>query len=396
MAVQEKHEIIVGLQLGETYAMLTTYTAGMKEPQSLQLHGPEDGNTEDRYALPMPEEVWKAARGLGQPIEKLRDYLDSILTKVCTAGQRGELRICVTVPRLDRLLGERLPKAFELLGIVRRHIWLQDYLTSFYYYAVNQRRDLWNTDVALLEYHHESMVGYILHIDRAKSPALVTVRQAARQPVGKRERDGRSDRDWDRERDRLFFEMLKKVFDGRIVQTAYLVGTYYDRTWAERSFQYLCGGRHAFQGMNLYTKGACYAAMERRGLLRMNDMLFVGEDIVTDNLGMEMRIRGKSGYYPLVTAGVNWYEAHHECEFISDDETQITIVSKPMNGGEEVTHILPLDHFPNRPKRMTRLRMLLYFTDADTCVVEVEDLGFGGLQRSTHRIWKRNIYFRKE
>ncbi len=392
MAAVQQQDIIVGLQLGETHAMLTTYTSGLKEPQSLQLRSSTEENPEDPYAFPVPEEVWKAAKGLGEPIEKLCAFLDQLIAKVCTASQRVNLCICVTVPRLDRLLGERLPQAFELLGIPRRRIWLQDYLSSFYYYAVNQRRDLWNTDVALLEYQHETMLGYVLHIDRSKVPALVTVKLAAKQSVGDRERAGRSDKDWDRERDRLFFELLKKVFEGRSVQTVYLLGTYYDRSWAERSFQYLCGGRHAFQGMNLYTKGACYAAMERTGVLRMGDMLFVGDDIVKSNIGMAMRSRGKDIYYPLVTAGINWYEAHHECEFISDGETAVTLLSKPMTGEEEVQHMLPLDHFPDRPARATRLKMILYFTDAHTCVIEVEDQGFGDLFRSTRRTWKRKIY----
>ncbi len=385
-------ERAVGLQLMEQYAMVTVFAQGMKDPETIRVNKDGESRGEDPYLLPMPEDVWKAAKGQGETIEKLRDYLLQCLRQADVDVMRHNISIMVTVPKLDLLLSERVPQALELLGIPRRQIYLQDHLSGFYYYTVNQRRDLWNSDVALLEYRQDTMLGYVLHVDRTKIPAIVTVSLAAKQTLGERERDGRSDADWNKEKDRLFFELLKKVFEGRGIQTVYLVGNEYDRSWAERSFQYMCGGRHAFQGMNLYTKGACYAAMERAGFLRMGDMLFMGEDIVSENLGMQMRIQGKDTYYPLVTAGVNWYEAHHECQFIVDEENQITILSKPMTGGDEIAHILQLDHFPQRPARATRLKLVLYFTAPHVCVLEIEDMGFGGFFPSSHKRWKRKIY----
>ena len=191
----------------------------------------------------------------------------------------------------------------------------------------------------------------------------------------------------------LISQLLKKVFERRNVVTSYLLGDYFDKNWAERSFQYLCFHRHAFQGKNLFTKGACYAAMERMGLISTPDLLFMGEDIVRENIGMNLRVRGKEVYYPIVTAGVNWYEAHHVCEFIPDEEKTITIITKPMSGGQEVNHVLRLTDFPDRPNRATRLKMTVYFTSAACCTVEVEDEGFGGFYRPSGKRWKRNIYF---
>jgi len=221
----------------------------------------------------------------------------------------------------------------------------------------------------------------------------VTVEKVAEQALDAQVRDGRSEEEWDRERDRLFFELLKKVFERRNVTTSYLMGDYFDKAWAERSFQYLCYHRHAFQGKNLYTKGACYGAMERMGVISNPDMLFMGADIVHENLGMYLRVRGKEIYYPIVTAGVNWYEAHHICEFIPDGEDRITVITKPMKGGQEVRHVLRLKDFPDRPNRATRLRMTVYFVSAKRCVLEVEDLGFGGFYRPSGKKWKREIAF---
>lgn len=387
--IQERNDLILGLQLCEKYAQLTYYNNTMKEPVTVSPGGDEN------YPIEMPGQVWAAACSKEKPLDELTAFLGKTLELVSGMGQIGDIRIMVCVPELVPPLDERIPAAFGQLGIQRKDIFLQDYKSSFYYYTINQKKELWNGDVALLEYQDEIMTGYVLHIDKTTKPALVTVEEAGRQPVRESMREDRTQEEWDKERDRLFFELLKKVFDRRSVVTSYLIGDYFDQSWAARSFQYLCYHRHAFQGKNLFTKGACYAAMERTGILTVPDMLFMGADIIHENLGITMRIRGKEVYYPLATAGVNWYEAHHTCEFIPDGEKSITIITKPMTGGQEVLHILRLTDFPDRPNRATRLRLTVYFISAVCCVVEVEDLGFGGFYRPSGKKWKREIYLER-
>lgn len=244
-----------------------------------------------------------------------------------------------------------------------------------------------------MDYEEESIVGYVLHIDRSTRPAIARAQEVARQPMGDAVRDGRSDQEWKKEKDRLFFELLKKVFERRTISVSYLIGDYFNKSWAERSIQYLCYKRHAFQGKNLYSKGACYAAMERAGLIPGRDILFGGRDMIQRNIGMEMRIRGKDTFYPMISAGINWYEAHHVCEFILNHEREIRIISSPMEPGESIIHGMRLPGLPPRPNRSTRIRLTLYFSSPTTCVVEAEDLGFGGFYRSSGLSWSRTIKF---
>lgn len=386
--IEEKRDLVLGLQLCESYAQLTYYNNTMKEPATVSI----DGESES-YLLPVKPEEWKAAIDKDGALEDLKTLFSRCLERMKALGEIKDVRIMVTVPKLEAPLDERLPRALEELGIERKYIFLQDYKSSFYYYTVNQKRELWTGDVALLEYEEDTMVGYVLHVDKSTKPALVTVEKAASQRMDESIRDGRSEEAWNKEKDRLFFELLKKVFERRNVTTSYLIGDYFDKSWGERSFQYLCYHRHAFQGKNLYTKGACYGAMERMGMITMPELLFMGADIVHENLGMNMRVRGKEMYYPIITAGVNWYEAHHVCEFIPDGEESINIITKPMTGGQEVNHLLRLVDFPERPNRATRLRMTVYFVSALRCRVEVEDLGFGGFYRPSGKKWTREIAF---
>lgn len=423
--IQATNELILGIELNEQYAQITYFHQSVREPMTLGTQADPE-----QYRLPgglrlTADKKWRLFDGEPQaekekpdlcrisgvfericqkkpleenghafePVELLAIYLEQCMAGIRLLTQNTQLQVMVTVKELTEELGSQITEALKRLGVSRKRIYVQDYLSSFYYYTVNQKKELWYQDVALLTYEEEAIVGYVLHIDRSTRPAIARVECVARQSVDDGIRAGRSGQEWNKERDRLFFELLKKVFERRTISVSYLVGDYFNKSWAERSIQYLCYKRHAFQGMNLFSRGACYAAMERAGMIAGREILFGGRDMIEVNIGMDMRIRGKEVFYPMVSAGINWYEAHHVCEFIPDQEREIRIISKPMAQGDQTVHMMRLVGLPNRPNRGTRLRMTVYFTSPSRCHIEVEDLGFGGFYRPSGLTWHREINF---
>lgn len=416
------NELVLGMELNRQYAQITYYHQSVREPVTLGA-----SENQEQALLPMglcPDgsgswQLWdgdasssgggdgvsnlydRIAEGKSiscggrsyEPAELLAIYFQLCLSKLKLLTQGTKLYMMVTVRDLNDQWSSVIVEALEKNGLDRKQIYLQDYLSSFYYYAVNQKKELWNQDVALLTYEEESIVGYVLHIDRSTRPAIARVDRVAQQPMDEKARAGRGEQEWKKEKDRLFFELLKKVFERRTVSASYLMGDYFNKSWAERSIQFLCYKRHAFQGRNLYSRGACCAAMERVGLIADHGIIFGGSDMIERNLGMEMCVRGKETYYPLVSAGINWYEAHHVCEFILNGEREIRVISQPMTPGESVVHTMRLPGMPRRPDRAARVRMTVYFSSAARCHLEVEDLGFGGLYRSSGQVWKREILF---
>ncbi len=423
--VQATNELILGFELNEEYAQMSYFHQSVKEPVTVgRVPGEEEG------LLPLglrqsAQGVWQLWDGVppgeeegedlfqiqdlyrkiergekleyqGQtyePEELLSIYFQTAAGLLKLLLQNARLQVMVTVRTLTQEWSDLIVAALTRAGVNRRDCYMQDYLSSFYYYTVNQKKELWSHDVALVEYVDETVIGYVLEIDRTTRPAVASVKEAARQSFDAAARGTLGEQEWRRERDRLFFEMLKKVFERRNVAVTYLVGDYFERSWAERSIDFLCHKRHAFQGKNLYSRGACYAAMERAGFIADRGILFGGRDMIQVNLGMEMRISGKEKFYPLISAGINWYEAHRSCEFIPDGEREIRITSRPMAEGETVVHRLRLTGLPPRPNRATRLRMTVYFSSPSCCIVEVEDLGFGELYRSSRMTWTRKLMF---
>ena len=385
--MEDEKSTLIGIQISAEGAQVTWYDPSLEEPQTLSLPGEgEDG------LISVPADAWKGAlRGGRFGMQSLGKYMTRLIGMVPGSPSMETLRVCVTVPNLTQEMGEHLIACLEDLGIERKNLFLQDWRTSFYYYVVSMKKELWSGDVAFIRVRNMQMEGSILHIDRTVRPWVVTIQETASADVSDRARGKRSEEDWNKERDRIFYEFLGKLFERRNVTTSYLYGKYFDRSWAERSFQYLTFRRHAFQGQNLFSKGACYSLMIRLGLRQIPDMLFMGVDMVTHNIGMRLRVKGREQYQVLIPAGVNWYEAHSRIEMIPDGESSVTILTTPMEGGETVGRVLRLDHFPDRKNRATRLRMTIYFSSAHRCELEVEDLGFGGITPSSGRVWKRQV-----
>lgn len=67
---------------------------------------------------------------------------------------------------------------------------------------------------------------------------------------------------------------------------------------------------------------------------RVGDYLYAGPDMIEQNMGMQMIIRGHREFYPMISAGVNWYMARAECEFVLDDTSEVIPYSKSMEGEE--------------------------------------------------------------
>ena len=125
-------------------------------------------------------------------------------------------------------------------------------------------------------------------------------------------------------------------------------------------------------------------------MLKKGDYLYHGPDMMEYNIGMNMLIRGNEEYYPMISAGLNWYAAKSEWELGLDDTDCVEICSVHMNGTKK-THTVALTDLPERPNRATRIHMKIEFASKDRCRVILEDLGLGNLYPSSGKRWEAVI-----
>ena len=157
----------------------------------------------------------------------------------------------------------------------------------------------------------------------------------------------------------------------------------------KESLKYLCRNRRVFQGNNLFSKGACLGMQERLNKsAEGSEYIFLGNDKLKANIGMNILRQGEETYLALLDAGVNWYEAAKEFEFYLQDGNEITFIITPLVGKAGMMAQVVLEELTASTVRM---RVRLFLEAENTLVVELEDLGLGELKPASGRVWREKI-----
>lgn len=282
-------------------------------------------------------------------------------------------RLVITLERLSRestsLFSELAPK----LGLMPEQIMLIDRKESFYYFACHQKEELFLHDVYLFDYRGKDISCCRMERNLRTKPQLVTMTEEIRH----------MDRD---HADESFLGILTECFRGHVISAAYLIGDGFEGNWMKQSVSFLCRGRRAFIGKNLYSKGACYAAAVRAGQEEW-PYVYMGDNEMKVNVSLKVLRRGNQEFFTLLRAGDNWYEAVGECEVILAGEPEISFWLQLPNSREAKIEKLTLADLPDRPKRATRLRIHAKPLSDHEVQVQIRDMGFGELFKSSDKTW---------
>lgn len=290
--------------------------------------------------------------------------------------------LMITTPVLTRPMVENIRVACREMGFPRNRCFLQDYEESFYYHTLYQKPEIWSRSVGLFVFDKDEVSYAKLEMDRSTRPVHVGVRRGGHITLHTEYM----------QRDVDFCQFVTESVGSEVYSSIYLVGEGFERDWAEKSVAELCKHqRRVFYGNNLFSKGACYAAKEKTEERNLKGYLYVGNDLVRENVGMEMTVFGTPAYHPLIVSGVNWYEAMGDCEIILDDTRELEFVVSDMENTGKVRYSMPLPGLPDRPAKATRLHIHLEFTAADECRIDVTDMGFGDLYPSSNLTWHETM-----
>ena len=194
------------------------------------------------------------------------------------------------------------------------------------------------------------------------------------------------------ELDLLFGHTVQEALDGGVVSTVFLLGDGFKEGWAKESLKVLCRNRRVFQGNNLYSKGACYAMVERLNPgEEWKKYVYLGADKLKSNIGMKALRRGEDSYYAILDAGTNWYEAASDFDIILESGNTVDFLITPLTGSGVLERTVHLQGIPDRPRGATRLNIHIEMTDVNQASVTIEDLGFGELFPSSGKAWSSTI-----
>lgn len=405
-------ELYIGIDLGEESVILSYFHEGMEQPSTIStITG--SGN----YQLPF---VMAKRIGMGQwtyAQEALRMQeegqgilVDALLQRAANEetveveGKEYEaldlfvlyLKKILTIPtkldisrplaKLVLAVREMKPEYIALFERVRECLKLKesefeviDYKECFYFYSCNQEEKLKQYQVGLFDCQKNEMTYFELSKRNGTKPVVMEIEE---QSLGLLEQDY----------DKKFLLMAQTVLSGKLISAIYFVGDAFDGQWMQESLQYICRGRRAFMGKNLYAMGACYASYLKRGNENWK-YVYLGESEFKMNVSLKVRNRSELEFYTLIEAGENWYHSSKSCEIILDDTNTVDLWLQHPFSREAKIENLELADLPERPNMTTRLCITLHAVSDTEIMIEIRDLGFGDLFPTSKKIWKYTMSF---
>lgn len=270
----------------------------------------------------------------------------------------------------------------QKLGFTEDQIQIQDHRESFYAYVVSQDSSLWKQQVLLFEEEGDGVLCRLLSCGRtAVVPKPVEVAEVF---LGKLPQEHK-------ERDQKFVEMAGEALAGRIVSAVYLIGSGFEGGWMKESLKLVCRSRRAFQGKNLYTRGACYAGVLQRYQDKA-ETIYVSEYKIKESIFIKA-VKGNQAYfYPMLVAGENRYQVSREFRLILEGEDDFLElhVQKPGDRDARVES-LNLAGLSVSAQGRSRLSVSVSAGEEGRIFLRLRDLGWGMIKPASGQEWEYEL-----
>ena len=433
---------ILGMDLDDRYAQISCWLPGEQKPETLSAEA--EG---EEYMIPAvlcrrtDRDVWTYGREALQTAERGEGVLvDNLLSsalqgkKVEAGGEifeatallalfikrslsllggtsRGALRgyrglekadfFMFTFEKVDRQALEMVERVALLLSLPPERVSCQSRAESFFYYNINQPEELWRHLCMICDFGGRTLKTMLFEANHHTRPATVTVSEEEQAsltrhiPEGKEYETKEPSGEMAEEMDKAFLALFQKLSAGKIIDTIYLIGDGFEGNWYQKTLSALCMNRRVFRGNNLYSKGACYGggykAAQKSRQKAGQEYVYLGADMLKVNLGLDAVKRGEDIYFSLLDAGMNWFDARGECDFLLDQDHAFSLRLSPVSGRKARQIVVTLSGVPERPPGTTRIHLTVSCPDAETVKLRMEDKGFGDFFPSSGLAWEESF-----
>lgn len=304
------------------------------------------------------------------------------------AGTEKIEALMITCERMDGVAMAVLDKLAVNLRLKTEQISYQSHQESYYHYVIHQQGELWKEDSMLFAYQGNRMTCYRMECNKKTKPMVILIRREEEEFPSRESLSGKEE-EGNQILDKSFLELSQEKLGMGRVSSVYLIGDDFSEEWLKSSLKFLCDRRRIFLGNNLFSKGACYAMLGRLrpdGVTR--ECVFLGEDKLKSNIGMNVMQRGENSYLALLDAGASWKSATASLEFYLREESVVELLVTNLNSGGRSQIPMELDQLPGE---ISRLRMTLTMTAENMLHAQFTDLGFGEFRPAENRSWERDV-----
>ena len=353
-----------------------------------------DGYFVDRLVSLAKEETVKIGDEELKPSALIALFMKRTLSIVSFSFPTNKIvSFMVTVENLDENMVKVLSEAVASLNLKTNNVFFQSHTESFYNYNIYQPDDLWKREVLLFDFSGEKLKSLRMECNRNTTPKVIFIEEESFKNFCISDIEEISeDTGSAYEADEKLLEIAGKLTEGRLFSAIYFIGDAFNQDIFKESVRLVCSKGRVFEGNNLYSKGAAFAAKNKIAASALSlDHVFLDNEKLKSNVGINVLKRGQNAYMALLDGGINWFEARKECDIILDKGNKVSFVITPLTGKNPEVVDITLEDLVKRPPKTTRLHLKLNMTSVNSLEVTITDLGFGELFKGSMTEWKEVI-----
>lgn len=293
-------------------------------------------------------------------------------------GILGIKQLVITVEKLNLTLMKALYFCAEELGIPRERVQVISQSESFIYYILSQKKEIWTGTVGMFDLSEKRLRYYELKVQRGGKQAGVVAEyedleeafslDILKTPSGAKLADT------------ILTSCGERMMQKKLYSAVFLTGKgFLERDWAEEFMKLVCTKRRVYMETGVFARGAAYRAQDLLQEKTAFPYTCICEGRLKTNVSMNVFHRGQETSVVMASAGDNWYEQTSVIDVIPERQDCIELVVTSPDSKNKKTVSIPLEGFPERPERTTRVAVQISFLDEHTMAVKLTDKGFGEL-----------------
>ncbi len=322
----------------------------------------------------------------------LGKYLEILISMILSEFEDGKAaQIVIALESMEMKLMDDLSECIEGLGFDSSRIHFMSNTESFVYYVISQKRDVWGGQVGMFSLSDESLRYYEMRVVHGpRQTTAYAEHEDLEEAFSLNVLDTPSGA---KMADKILCACADKCLQKRLFSAVFLTGRgFADTDWAPDFMKQICSKRRVFSEPALFAKGAAVKAHAYMRESGSYPFVCLCEGNLRSTISMEVVRRDKTVSLALASAGENWYEARSVCEVILNGQNSIDLTITPAQDPKKKRQVsIPLDGFPDRPDKTTKVRIAVGFLDEKTMAVKIVDRGFGELFPRTDAQIRREV-----
>lgn len=298
--------------------------------------------------------------------------------------------LVITLSKTEVKLMDALMYCADYMEIPRERVHIISHTESFVYYVLSQKKEVWNNQVGVFDLSEDSFHYHELKVQRGLRQMTVVAEDEALEE--RFNLDILDTPSGGKLADKIVSSCAERLLQKKLFSTIFLTGKGFEhQEWAGDFMKILCTRRKVYVEQELFARGAAYKGMDYLNEKTSYPFVCICEGRLHSTISMKVLHKNKESQLIVAAAGDNWYESRSSVDLIVDGQDYVEFSVTPMDPKQKKLVKIPLEGFPKRPDRTTRVGINVGFLDEKTMAVVVKDRGFGELFPASDTVVRQEV-----